>query len=95
MCLIPESAHGTNPASAQMAGMKIQAIKVNKHGSVDLGDLEAKVLLGVIECTDNRHYHSITFCLLAKMYLPALSAFVFFHLLIVWVNFSSKKKHPA
>ncbi|ELU04682.1 hypothetical protein CAPTEDRAFT_173618 [Capitella teleta] len=43
VCLIPESAHGTNPASAQMAGMKIQAIKVNKHGSVDLADLEAKV----------------------------------------------------
>jgi hypothetical protein len=43
VCLIPESAHGTSPASAQMAGMKIEPIKVNKHGAVDLSDLRAKV----------------------------------------------------
>ena len=42
VCLIPESAHGTNPASAQMAGMKIQAIKVNKQGSVDFSELKMK-----------------------------------------------------
>ncbi|ESO92602.1 hypothetical protein LOTGIDRAFT_216694 [Lottia gigantea] len=36
VCLIPVSAHGTNPASAQMAGMKIQPIKVDKYGSIDM-----------------------------------------------------------
>ena len=43
MCLIPESAHGTNPASAQMAGMKIQPIKVLKNGGVDLVDLHNNI----------------------------------------------------
>ncbi|MCI1191090.1 aminomethyl-transferring glycine dehydrogenase [Calidifontimicrobium sp. SYSU G02091] len=42
VCLIPESAHGTNPASAQMAGMKVVAVKCDANGSVDLADLEAK-----------------------------------------------------
>ena len=36
VCLIPVSAHGTNPASAQMAGMKIQIIRVDKNGAVDM-----------------------------------------------------------
>ena len=45
VCLIPESAHGTNPASAQMAGMKIEAIKVTRNGAVDLSDLSQKVRL--------------------------------------------------
>lgn len=39
VCLIPISAHGTNPASAQMAGFKIQTIKVNDDGNIDLDDL--------------------------------------------------------
>jgi len=39
VCLIPTSAHGTNPASAQMCGMKVVPIKVNREGSVDLKDL--------------------------------------------------------
>ena len=43
VCLIPESAHGTNPASAQMAGMKIAPIKVDKKGAVDMKDLVSKV----------------------------------------------------
>lgn len=43
VCLIPESAHGTNPASASMAGMKIEAIKVTKNGAVDMVDLAKKV----------------------------------------------------
>ena len=43
MCLIPTSAHGTNPASAQMAGMKIQPINVDKNGSVDMKHLKAMV----------------------------------------------------
>lgn len=48
VCLIPESAHGTNPASAQMAGMKILQIRVNKSGSIDIDDLKAKVTVWVV-----------------------------------------------
>jgi len=43
VCLIPESAHGTNPASAHMAGMKIEPVKVTRNGAVDLADLSKKV----------------------------------------------------
>ncbi|KAM9329715.1 glycine dehydrogenase (decarboxylating), mitochondrial [Gastrophryne carolinensis] len=43
VCLIPKSAHGTNPASAQMAGMKIQPVEVDKDGSIDLAHLRAMV----------------------------------------------------
>ncbi|XP_070195891.1 glycine dehydrogenase (decarboxylating), mitochondrial-like isoform X2 [Littorina saxatilis] len=39
MCLIPVSAHGTNPASAQMAGMKITPINVDKSGAVDMAHM--------------------------------------------------------
>jgi len=42
ICLIPQSAHGTNPASAVMAGMKVVAIACDDRGNVDLGDLQAK-----------------------------------------------------
>ncbi|MBQ0945097.1 aminomethyl-transferring glycine dehydrogenase [Ideonella sp. 4Y16] len=42
VCLIPESAHGTNPASAQMAGMSVVVVKCDPNGSVDLDDLQAK-----------------------------------------------------
>jgi glycine dehydrogenase len=42
VCLIPESAHGTNPASAVMAGMKVVAVKCDDNGNVDLDDLNAK-----------------------------------------------------
>ena len=42
ICLIPESAHGTNPASAQMAGMQVVVVKCDANGSVDLDDLQAK-----------------------------------------------------
>ncbi len=42
VCLIPQSAHGTNPASAVMAGMKVVAIACDKQGNVDLDDLKAK-----------------------------------------------------
>jgi glycine dehydrogenase len=40
--LIPESAHGTNPASAQMAGMKVVVTKCDAEGNVDLADLRAR-----------------------------------------------------
>ncbi|KAK7205193.1 glycine cleavage system P-protein-domain-containing protein [Myxozyma melibiosi] len=42
VCLIPVSAHGTNPASATMAGMKVVAIKCTPQGELDIPDLEAK-----------------------------------------------------
>ena len=42
VCLIPESAHGTNPASAQMAGMQVVVVKCDAQGNVDLADLQAK-----------------------------------------------------
>ena len=42
VCLIPESAHGTNPASAQMAGMEVVVIRCDARGNVDLADLRAK-----------------------------------------------------
>nr|XP_033781749.1 LOW QUALITY PROTEIN: glycine dehydrogenase (decarboxylating), mitochondrial [Geotrypetes seraphini] len=43
VCLIPKSAHGTNPASAQMAGMKIQPVELDKDGSIDFAHLKAMV----------------------------------------------------
>ena len=42
VCLIPQSAHGTNPASAVMAGFKVIAVATLKDGDVDLADLRAK-----------------------------------------------------
>jgi glycine dehydrogenase len=42
ICLIPSSAHGTNPASAQMAGMHVVIVECDKAGNVDLADLKAK-----------------------------------------------------
>ncbi len=42
VCLIPESAHGTNPASAVMAGMKVVAVKNDERGNIDLADLRKK-----------------------------------------------------
>nr|WP_223671219.1 aminomethyl-transferring glycine dehydrogenase [Kangiella shandongensis] len=49
ICLIPSSAHGTNPASAQMAGMKVVIVKCDDNGNVDVADLEAKA----VEMKDN------------------------------------------
>uniref|UniRef100_A0A8C9Y9N2 Glycine cleavage system P protein n=1 Tax=Sander lucioperca TaxID=283035 RepID=A0A8C9Y9N2_SANLU len=43
VCLIPKSAHGTNPASAQMAGMKVQVVEVDKDGNIDMAHLNALV----------------------------------------------------
>ena len=43
VCLIPNSAHGTNPASAQMVGMKVVVVNCDKHGNVDFEDLKNKV----------------------------------------------------
>ncbi len=41
-CLIPQSAHGTNPASAVMAGMEVVVVKTDPHGNIDVADLRAK-----------------------------------------------------
>ena len=43
ICLIPSSAHGTNPASAQMANMQVVVVKCDERGNVDLEDLSAKI----------------------------------------------------
>ncbi|MCE9850561.1 aminomethyl-transferring glycine dehydrogenase [Shewanella chilikensis] len=52
VCLIPQSAHGTNPASAQMAGMKIVVVACDKRGNVDMEDLRAKAaeVAGNLSC---------------------------------------------
>ncbi|RMF24200.1 MAG: glycine dehydrogenase (aminomethyl-transferring), partial [Cyanobacteria bacterium J083] len=42
VCLIPESAHGTNPASAVMCGMKVVPVKCDRQGNIDVDDLQAK-----------------------------------------------------
>lgn len=42
ICLIPSSAHGTNPATAQMAGMKVVVVKCDQLGNVDVADLRKK-----------------------------------------------------
>jgi len=43
VCLIPSSAHGTNPASAQMAGMRVVVVACDERGNVDMQDLDAKL----------------------------------------------------
>ena len=57
ICLIPTSAHGTNPASAVMAGMKVTAVKCDEEGNVDVEDLRAKA----IEHKDNLAALMITY----------------------------------
>jgi glycine dehydrogenase len=42
ICLIPGSAHGTNPASAVMAGMKVVVVQTDDHGNIDVNDLREK-----------------------------------------------------
>lgn len=44
ICLIPDSAHGTNPASAVMAGMTVVAVGTDSDGNIDVADLEAKAI---------------------------------------------------
>ena len=57
ICLIPSSAHGTNPASAAMAGMKIIVVKCDELGNVDMDDLRAKAA----EYTDSLSALMITY----------------------------------
>ncbi|MDO6426802.1 aminomethyl-transferring glycine dehydrogenase [Thalassotalea sp. 1_MG-2023] len=57
ICLIPSSAHGTNPASAQMVGMKVVVVDCDKNGNVDMADLTAKAT----EMRDNLSCIMITY----------------------------------
>ena len=57
ICLIPSSAHGTNPASAVMAGMKVIVTKASEDGNIDIEDLKAKA----IEHKDNLAALMITY----------------------------------
>jgi glycine dehydrogenase len=57
ICLIPSSAHGTNPASAQMVGMKVVVVACDKAGNVDMADLKAKAS----ELADNLSCIMITY----------------------------------
>lgn len=43
ICLIPSSAHGTNPASAQMAGLKVVVVQCDKNGNIDMQDYQEKL----------------------------------------------------
>ncbi len=43
VCLIPASAHGTNPASASMMGMRVVVVRCDNHGNIDLTDLDDKI----------------------------------------------------
>jgi glycine dehydrogenase len=44
VCIIPSSAHGTNPASAAMAGMRVVVVKCDEKGNIDLNDLREKAI---------------------------------------------------
>ncbi len=57
ICLIPSSAHGTNPASAQMVGMKVIVVACDKEGNVDMDDLRSKAT----EMADNLACLMITY----------------------------------
>jgi len=63
ICLIPRSAHGTNPASATMAGMKVVVVDNDDDGNCDMADLKAKLekvrrnrgaLIGRLRASENR-----------------------------------------
>lgn len=54
VCLIPDSAHGTNPASAAMAGMEVEFVASRDNGEVDMDDLAAKA---------KKHGHEIAACM--------------------------------
>ena len=55
--MIPTSAHGTNPASANMAGFNVEYINVDKVGGIDLEDLKKKVC-----------FNAYTFTVIANVY---------------------------
>ena len=66
VCIIPASAHGTNPASAVMAGMKVVVTKTDERGNIDWEDLQEKA----IENKDNLAALMITYPLLTEFLNP-------------------------
>ncbi len=64
VCLVPASAHGTNPASAVMAGMKVVVVKTDELGNIDVDDLRAQCgrVLGILGCGhDHLPFHPRSF----------------------------------
>ncbi|XOV78973.1 MAG: aminomethyl-transferring glycine dehydrogenase [Aestuariibacter sp.] len=57
VCLIPSSAHGTNPASANMVGLKVVVVNCDKQGNIDMADLKAKAA----EVSDNLSCIMVTY----------------------------------
>lgn len=57
ICLIPSSAHGTNPASAAMAGQTVVVVKCDENGNIDVDDLRAKA----VEHKDNLNSFMVTY----------------------------------
>ncbi len=55
VCLIPASAHGTNPASAQMAGMTVEVVRTDANGNIDVADFRAKA---------EAHAHDLAACMI-------------------------------
>ncbi|KAG2952840.1 Glycine dehydrogenase (decarboxylating) [Phytophthora cactorum] len=72
VCLIPVSAHGTNPASAVMAGMKVVVVKSDENGHVDREDLAAKAA----EHSDNLSAFMITYPSTFGMFEPGIKDMV-------------------
>ena len=68
VCIIPASAHGTNPASAVMAGMKVVVTKTDERGNIDWEDLKDKA----IENKDNLAALMITYPLHTEFLNPIL-----------------------
>ena len=69
ICLIPASAHGTNPASAMMVDMKIVIVDCDKEGNVDMADLKAKAE----ELADNLSCIMITYPSTHGVYEPTIA----------------------
>lgn len=68
ICLIPSSAHGTNPASAVMAGMEVVIVGCDKHGNVDMDDLRDKAE----RCRDNLAAFMVTYPSTHGVYEPGI-----------------------
>ena len=68
VCLIPQSAHGTNPASAVMAGMRVVVLQTDDIGQVDLADLCRKI---------EEHKESLAALMLTYLPLAALLAWAY------------------
>jgi len=70
ICLIPASAHGTNPASARMAGMQVLVVESDANGQVDLADLDRKIA----QASDRLAALMITYPSTHGVFEPAITA---------------------